>query len=74
MPFVSKSQKRKFDYLLEKGKITQKQYDDISEGTPDDLPETSGSRPKVIRGRENKYRHVVKEVEFVKEQKPLGEK
>lgn len=66
MAFVSKAQKRKFDELLEKGKVTQDQYDRIAEGTPEDIPDYGGYRPLVRRGP-NKYPH------FVKEEKPNGE-
>lgn len=60
MPFVSQAQKRKFDELLDKKRITQEQYDRIADGTPEDLPEYGGYRPKIRRGPQ-KYRHIVKE-------------
>lgn len=66
MAFVSKAQKRKFDELLEKGKVTQEQYDRIALDTPEDIPEHGGYRPLVRRGP-NKYSH------YVKEEKPHGE-
>lgn len=60
MPFVSKAQQRKFDELLEKGNITQEQYDRIAKDTPDDIPDYGGYRPVKRRGP-NKYKHIVKE-------------
>ena len=65
MPFVSKAQRRKFEELLEKGKITKEQFDRMDEETPDDLPEYGGYRPLKRRGP-NKYPH------YVKEEKPNG--
>jgi len=66
VPFVSKAHKRKFEELLEKGTLTQEQYDRMEDGTPDDIPEHGGYRPLIRRGP-NKYKHIVKE------EKPHGE-
>lgn len=39
MPFVSEAQRRKFGEMLRDGKIDQKTYDKMAQGTPAKLPD-----------------------------------
>jgi hypothetical protein len=44
MPFQSEAQRRKFRVMLQRGQITQAEYDKWESETPDDLPERKAKK------------------------------
>lgn len=53
MPFKSQAQKKRFEEMLNEGKITKKMFDEYSNGTdfenlPDRLTEKKNSKPKTL--------------------------
>lgn len=52
MPFKSEAQRRKFGEMVQKGEMTQEQFDEWNQDTPHKIPERVPGKGKPIRSIE----------------------
>jgi len=60
MAFKSKAQRERCAELVKLGSLTQKDYDEMNEGTPDDIPDRVTSKKQSIIRRPRGVRGVAK--------------